>query len=261
MPEGSVLLPILIVAALIIATVAVIAFVIAPRVFPADVHFGTDPDAPRAFGYAMAWLAIKSTDTDAVLKALQIEDARPSNWTSGVGAIYDAELADTHVFIAPPVKGWTLVAGVPLPLPVGRRFVDKLTPLLASLSREFNDVQYYAAYPIIDLFAWARWRNAVPMRAFAIGDDGMIWDRGRLTPDERALGLSFYELRGIKGRKGDAGGAIILHPTEQQVMRVAQAWSLDPARLNVAGGSVSAGWIAKAPSSWRAERQRTEKAA
>ena len=237
-------------------TIAIIAVFIAPRFITPRVIFDGEPDAPRAFGYRMAWLAIKTESAASVIAALELNDVQSANWNCGIGTIYAADLSDTYVFVTPPVKGWTFVAGVPLPHPAGRSFVDKLTPLLGRLSSEFKDVQYFAAFPVIDFFAWARLERGKLIRAFAIGDEGVIWDRGRLTLEEKALGLKLFDLRGIKGRTGDAGGAIILHPTETQVLTLAGAWSIDPAALDRIDGIPATGWIARAPSSWRAERIR-----
>ena len=242
--------------ALIVTTVAVIAFMVAPKFVKKRVIFAAEPDSPKSFGCGMAWLAIKADDPNAVAEALDLTDLVPANWNSGIGTIYDAKLGDTYAFVSPPVKGWIFVAGIPLPLPVGRSFVDKLTPLLARLSGAFRDVQYFAAYPDIDLFAWARLERGRMVRAFAIGDDGVIWDRGRLTPEEKALGLKLFELRGIRGRKGDAGGAIILHPTEEQVLQLARSWSIDTGRLDKFDCAPALGLVARAPSQWRAERVR-----
>jgi hypothetical protein len=241
---------------LICLTVASAAFVIAPRLTVSRVVFDATPDTPKSFGYRMSWLAIKSTDTHAVAAALSLTGLEAANWNTGIGAIYDRDLSDSYVFVSPPVKGWTFIAGVPLPHPVGRAFADKLTPLLGKLSAEFAEVQYFAAFPIIDFFGWARLSKGRLIRAFAIGDEGVIWDRGRLTPEERALGLKLFDLRGIRGRKGDAGAEIILHPTEEQVLRLARGWSLDPSVLATLHVPETSGYIAKAPPEWRAERVR-----
>jgi hypothetical protein len=251
------LIPYLLIAVLIATTVGVIALLILPRMRDRRVVFSTEPDAPKAFGFAMAWIAIRTSDTEHVARALDLAETALANWNAGIGTIYDAGLGDDYIFISPPVKGWTFVAGVPLPLPVGRAFVDKLTPLLAHLGNEFREVQYFASYPVIDFFAWARLERGRMVRAFAIGDEGVIWDRGRLTPEERALGLKLFELRGIRGRKGDTGEAIILHPTEEQVLRMACGWSLDPSTLDKAAAAQrAAGFVALAPPRWRTERIR-----
>lgn len=241
---------------LIALTVAVIALLIAPRMAGHRVVFEDSADQPKPFGREMSWIAIRSSDTAAVLAALELTGARPANWNSGVGTIYDADLSDAYVFVSPPVKGWTYVAGVPLPHPVGRGFADKLTPLLASLSKDFKDVQYFASFPIIDFFGWARIEAGRWVRAFAVAEEGVVWNRGRLTREERSLGLKLFEVRGIKNRKGDAGGPILLHPTEEQVLRVAAGWGLNPARLNDDDAEPGTGYVARAPSSWRAERLR-----
>lgn len=238
------------------ATVALIALVLAPRLSERRVVFGETPDQPKPFGYRMSWLAVKSADTAGVIDALGIEGAAPANWNSGIGTIYDDRLSDTYVFVSPPVKGWTFVAGVPLPHPVGPSFIDKLTPLLLRLSERFTDVQYFASFPIIDLFGWARVHKGKLVRAFVIGESGVILDRGRLTAEEKELGLKLFDLRGIKGRKGDAGGAIVLYPTEEQVLRLASGWSINPLLIDKMKADAAAGFIGKAPVSWRAERQR-----
>ena len=235
-------------------TVAVIARGLAPGLNERRVVFGETPDQPKPFGYRMSWLAIKTTDTAAVLNVLALYDAVPANWNSGIGTVYDDRLSDNYVFVSPPVKGWTLVAGVPLPHPVGHAFTDKLSPLLLLLSQSFGDVQYFASFPIIDFFAWTRVYKGRVVRAFVIGDDGVIWDRGRLTPEEKALGLKCFDLRGIKGRKGDAGGAIVLYPTEEQVLRIASAWSCNPLQIDKLQINDGIGFVARVPQSWRAER-------
>lgn len=237
-------------------TIAAIAYGLVPRRSEKRVLFSETPDAPKSFGFGMSWLAIATADTAAVLEALRLADAKPVNWNSGIGTIYDAALSDDYVFVTPPVQGWTFVCGVPLPHPFGRNFADKLTPLLEGLALTFPDVQYFAAFPIIDFYGWARLRQGRIVRAFVIGDDGVIWDQGRLTPEEKALGLKLFDLRGINGRKGDAGGAIILYPTEEQVLRVARGWSIDPITLDTLSTIAATGYIARVPSAWRSERLR-----
>jgi hypothetical protein len=241
---------------LVALTIGTIAFYVAPRLAVGTVVFDAVPDTPKPFGYRMAWLAIRSAETERVAAALGLEEKQPANWDSGLGTIYSDGLGDAYVFVSPPVKGWTFVAGVPLPMPAGRAFVDKLTPLLTGLSSEFSQVQYFAGYPVIDFFAWARLDGGRMVRAFAIGDEGVIWDRGKPTPEERALGLKLFDVRGIRGRKGDAGESIILHPTEEHVLRLARGWGLDPTLLDKLESAEGVGLVAHAPSAWRTQRIR-----
>ncbi len=180
---------------MVVATVAVAALYLAPRLGEARVVYPITPDRPVAFGYQMAWLAIRSRDTAAVVGALGLAEGRYCNWNSGIGTVYDPRLGQTQVFVSPPVNGWTFVVGLPLPQPMGRSFVDKATPLLLELGQKFVEVQLFVAFPPVDLFAWARVIDGRIVRAFAVGDEGVIWNRGKTTREERALGLKLFELR------------------------------------------------------------------
>lgn len=245
----------LIIAGMIALTVAV-AFRLARRSDDGQVLLDDVPDRPRAFGCSMAWLAIRSADPQEVIETLGLIEATPCNWNSGIGAVYDDRLSATHVFVSPPVKGWTFVVGLPLPHPVGRGFIDKCTPLLVELGGRFTQVQYFFSYPPIDFYAWAQVRDGRLVRAFAVTDEGIAWTKGRTSKEERGLGLKLFELRGVQGRKGDAGGELILYPTEDHVMRLAQLWSLDPTTFDTVAAEPGLGVIAIAPASWRPERVR-----
>jgi hypothetical protein len=238
---------------LVILTTIIAAGVLAPRLVPRRMALDNAPDRALAFGSEMSWLAVKTEDAHLLASALGLSELHPANWNSGLGAIYDLELSDMFVFISPPIKGWTMVAGVSLPLPAGGSFIDKAAPLLQHLSGRFSSVQYFAAFPIIDFYAWARFEHGQPTRAFAIGDAGIVWDTGKLTPDERRLGLSMIELRGIRNRHGDVGGELDLHPTEQHVLSIASGWSINPMSID---GEAGVGWVAHVPQAWRAERLR-----
>jgi hypothetical protein len=238
-------------------TVAVAAHALAPRMAKGRVIFKDEPDRPAAFGYKMAWLAVRTRDTAGLVEELGLVAPVPCNWSCGIGTVYDDRLGADHVFVSPAVNGWTFVVSLSLPHPVGRAFVDKCTPLLLGLARRYAEVQYFFSYPPIDFFAWARVIDGRLVRAFAIGDEGVIWRKGKTTREESALGLRLFEFRGVRGRRGDAGGEIILYPTEDHVMRLAERWSLDPTKLGA--GAVTApgtGYIARAPATWRTERLR-----
>jgi hypothetical protein len=241
---------------MVVATIFVAAVKLGPRVAEGRLLFDTKPDRPRAFGYKMSWLAIRTRDRERLVDVLQISGAQPANWSTGLGTIYSERYGERYIFISPPVNGWTFVAGLPLPHPLGGRFIDKWTPLLASLGREFIEVQYFISYPLIDYYAWARIVDGKRLRAFAIGDEGVLWNEGKPSKDEKALGLTLFELRGVRERQGDAGGELVLYPTEDHVMRLASKWSLDPTRLEGMPAEPALGLIAVAPSHWRAERLR-----
>jgi len=220
------------------------------------IYFAQAPDGPCAFGCSMAWLAVRSDDPLEVIDALQLEDASACNWNSGIGAVYDDWLGATRVYVSPPVEGWVFAVGLSLPHPLGGGFADKCTPLLVDLGRRFSEAQYFFSYPPIDYYAWARVKDGRLVRAFAVSDEGIVWNKGRPSREERSLGLKLFELRGVRGRKGDAGGEMILHPTEDHVLRLASSWSIDPTTLHVSHAPAALGYIATAPYRWRTERTR-----
>ncbi|MCB0059599.1 MAG: hypothetical protein KDE45_21320 [Caldilineaceae bacterium] len=239
-----------------VMTVAVATMWLAPRLGRKRVLYELAPDRPLAFGCQMSWIALLTTDTEAVLDALELQSETASNWNNGIGTVYDHWLGPDRVFVSPPVDGWTFVVSVALPHPVGPGYADKCTPLLARLARNFCDVQYFFSYPALDFYSWVRFRDGQLVRAFASTDEGVIWSKGRPTRAEQALGLKLFEFRGVKGRSGDAGGEILLSPTEEQVMQVARSWSRDPTRLAPRDAQPALGYIAPAPLRWRTERLR-----
>jgi hypothetical protein len=255
---------IVIVAVLIVATVAIAAIVMAPMIAQRKLVFEASPDAPCPFGPGIAWLAVKCDDPLRVAEALGLHDLSPSNWNSGVGTAYDPELGVGRVFVTPPVDGWVFAIGAGLPLPQGAGFVDKHSPMMLDLAARFPDVQFFAAFSELDYFAWCRSGSGRSVRAFAISDSGIVLNRGRSTREERALGLKLYELRGVRGRRGDAGGELLMHPTEEHVMRLAGHWSVNPTHLatwtgdqDQAGSTrLGSGYVGLQPAEWRSERLR-----
>ena len=244
------------IAVMIFATIGSAALVLAPRMAEGRLVFDRQPDRPYPFGYRMAWLAIRTRDTQRVIQELGLYTVQPANWNTGLGAVYDAELGETHMFVSPPVNGWTFVVGQSLPQPLGKTFTDKATPLLIELGGQFIEVQYYFCSPEIDFLGWARVIDGKIVRAFAIGDEGVLWNRGKPTREEQSLGLKLFEMRGVRGRRGDAGAEIVLYPTEDHVMHLAGKWGIDPTRVDRVAVEPALGYVGLAPMHWRAERHR-----
>jgi hypothetical protein len=245
-----------VVIAMTVLTVVIATMHLAPQIAPGRIVYGLTPDKPTGFGYRMSWLAIRTRDIGAVIEALRLSEPQAANWSTGLGTVYHRDLGEAHVFVTPPINGWTLVAGLPLPAPASRRFVDKCTPLMIELGGTFVEAQFFSSMPSIDYFAWSRMIDGRVVRAFAIGDEGVIWNKGRPTKEEKAMGLKLFEFRGLRGRRGDFGGEIVLYPTEDHLMELAAKWSIDPTRLAKADLPDSLGVVARAPLNWRPERIR-----
>lgn len=240
--------------ALIFVTVAA-AFALAHRLAQGRVIFDATPDTPAPFGYRMAWVAVRTRDTARVIEVLGLRAQEQANWRTGIGTVYDARLGEAHLYVTPPINGWTFVVGQCLPQPLGGGFVDKCTPMMLDLAAKFPEAQYFLSSPAIEFYAWARVFNGKLVRAFAIGDEGIIWNKGKATPDERNLGLKLTETKNGRGRKAESA-AMLVYPTEAHVMYLAGCWSLDPTSIASKGVDRGAGYICIPPGKWRPERMR-----
>lgn len=188
-------------------------------VLPINRHVEDDPiarDHPVPFGPESAWLALDTTDTAAVAKALGLRGVRTASWAYGVAAA-----ARSAVFVTPPLGEWTLVVSASLfPPPRVGEFV---TILLEGLGRRFADAQYFCTSANADLHAWARARNARLVRGHGRSGTGAQWDVGEPTEEERELGL-------FETPNEDEGEQTLTD--EDRVLSLAAFWSVDPSSLN-----------------------------
>lgn len=208
-----------------------------------------DADLPCAFGYKMAWVAVRTRDTARLLDVLELEEPRSTNWSVGIGTVYSDRIGLDRVFVTPPVDGWSLVAGLSLPHPMGDDHDDHCTPFLSRLSAEFGTVQYYASLPELGYFGWAVLRDGVVRRAFACGVDGVVWNRGAVTLDERSVGIAMFDIRLVDEARIEVYAPCV---REAHVLELARRWSMDPTKLDTRDDlEAGVGYLAKAPAAWR----------
>ncbi|MGE0761178.1 MAG: hypothetical protein AB7O38_29460 [Pirellulaceae bacterium] len=254
------------IAVLVVLTIAVAAFVLAPRLTEERIVYDVTPDRPASFGCSMSWLAIRTTDQTRLCEVLGLAPLERANWSNGIGTAYDDQLGGSRLYLTPPVDGWTFVVGLTLPQPLGPAFVDKCTPMLLDLAAAFPEAQYYLTFPTLDFYAWARVVDGKLVRAYAIGDEGLIWNKGRPTKDEREFGITLSQIKGVRKRKGDTALSMLIYPTETHVVHLAGRWSIDPSMLSrheprtsePPGCSANAGLglICCPPARWLPERLR-----
>jgi hypothetical protein len=223
------------------------------------------PDHAPAGLEAGTWMAVRTAETRAVARALGLEHVTTANWQFGIASLAGSPVVgaspvsdaatEAVVFVTPPVNGWTFVIGRRVPGVVGRRFVDICTPLLQRLSSEFGAAHFYSAEESVEVYGWARAYEGRVMRAFALGDEGLVWNKGRVTPEERRLSLKLFDLRAVdEGGLDVAVGDLFAYPTARHVHRLAALWSLDPAALPADGSRRGLGLLGRAPSSWKPRR-------
>ena len=98
-------------------------------------------ERPRSFGPRTVWLAFRGTTTQAVAKALDLREVAPLPWTPGLVGAYAG-----RVFATPPIDGWVLATSTRFPDMGGGQQADGATPLLARLSKQFDEVQYFGTH-------------------------------------------------------------------------------------------------------------------
>jgi hypothetical protein len=187
-----------------------------------------DPDSPIPFGPRTAWLAVDTTDTEALATSLGLQDVGPATWADGLKAS-----TQSAVFVTPPLADWTLAVGTALFPP--DRIETFVKPLVEQLSSRFGDAQYFCSHLDHGLHAWARAKRGKLVRGYAwLGAKSLtLWNVGRSTPEERQLGYEF-----VNGRSPDGTAA-----DENAVMQVAFLWSIDPTSLDVHFNEPSAGLL------------------
>jgi hypothetical protein len=177
-----------------------------------------DAEAMVGFGGKQAWLAVRDGDPARILEALGLRDLGEVRWREGIDV---AHLTDDRVAITPPLPGardtrWVLVVGRWLLRP---DTVVDVTGLSATLHTE---VQFFATHRVTELHRWQRAADGELIRAFGyVGQTGEVtsW-HGDPDPAEREAGLP--------GRFDDESTVLV---SEQDVLTVADAWSVDPTTL------------------------------
>jgi hypothetical protein len=178
-----------------------------------------DADAMVGFGGKQAWLAVRDGTPAAVLEALGVRDLGEVPWRDGIDLAY---LTDDRVALTPALPGagnarWLLAVGRWLLRP--GTSVD-VTDLSARLHTE---VQFFATHRVTELHRWQRAVDGDLVRAFGyVGQIGEVtsW-HGHPDAAERAAGLP--------AALDDEATVLV---SEQDVLRVAHAWSIDPTGLD-----------------------------
>ena len=173
-------------------------------------------DVMTGFGGKQAWLAVAGSEPEAVREALGLRDLGAVPWRDGWDL---AHLTDDRVAITPALPGargtWVLA--------FGRRLMLRGPDVVAISAALATEVQYFATHRVTELHRWQRADSGDLVRAFGyVGQTGEVtsWFG---TPDaaERGAGLP-ADL--------DPEASVLI--AEQDVFRLAGAWSIDPTTLS-----------------------------
>ena len=175
------------------------------------------------FSAPSRWLAIKSTDPEAVQAALGLLKPRPCSWEEGLSAAQERKL-----FISPAVDGWIVVMGSGLPEPAFD--VDKCFHFILALSRKLGGVQFFSANRTVNHHAWVRADQGRIQRAYAWAGK-TLWNQGTMTNAEQDLRLRCFDYAQAAERSFFAQVDPALFNTER-VPLLAASWSVDPASIS-----------------------------
>jgi hypothetical protein len=177
-----------------------------------------DKDVMVGFGGKQAWLAVRAGEPAEVLAALGLRDLGTVTWRDGIDL---AHLTDDRVAVTPPLPGardtsWVLATGRRLIRPDAAVDVAGLSAALRT------EVQFFLTHRVTELHRWQRAAGGELIRAFGyVGQTGEVtsWF-GDPDPAEREAGLP-----------GELEEETTVLVSENDVLTVAGAWSIDPTTL------------------------------
>ena len=190
----------------------------------------TKPTPPVPFGYKMGWIAVRSTDINAVVGLLPVRSQRTASWHDGIEAAYKGG----SVFITPPVNGWLCIVGDWAAGFNDQHPVELIEKRIIEISSRFREAHAYATHRVVEYHHWMMAREGRIIRCFAyMGESGeVLCNIGSITDAER--NLSFSALPTDQWI-----------PDEQDVLTVASGWSFDPSQLSRASAPAALGIIAR----------------
>lgn len=163
-----------------------------------------------AFGYKVWWLAIRTSNGDAVARSLHLHNVQGiATARDAFARIYKDWM--TASLVMTTQNGWALVM-----FPPSAANEAQIRRLLEPLSNEFAEAQWYTNVRTSSCYGWARATQGQMVRAFEYGDGECIFNVGNRTPEEVAAGV------------GSQGAHI---HNEDDVIAIAEAWSLNPLKL------------------------------
>lgn len=208
--------------------------------FLAGFAMGAGNDEITGFGYKMAWLAVEGGHAARIIDALGLRDVGPVDWKAGLDRAYEWDLSSRtgygrHVFIAPPIDGWTLCVGTGLFAYTDDDGSD-FGKRIAKLSRDLDTrVQYFGTHRVVEAHSWALAERGQLIRAYYyLGESGQTFvDIGPKTVEEVALGFAFFDERLPQAQSDGYWDRTDLDfPGENHVMALAGAWSISPVDLD-----------------------------
>lgn len=208
------------------------------------------PAAPVPFGYKTGWFAVRSTDMNAVAKALQLQECQTANWQYGIWHAVESD--DYQIFVSPPVDGWILAVGTPI-LFEGD---NHATQRMIELSRQFGEVHFFANMRVSDVYTWARAKDGNLVRRYYEGE-GARSETGSLTEAEREMHRKLFDASSPEAKDPNYWKRKdLVFLDEDYVLQIAGKWSVNPAKLDQMGLQPALGILGSPSESYPAKLRR-----
>jgi hypothetical protein len=182
----------------------------------------------RGFGYKTGWLAVRRGDIQRVASVLGGSITGSVAWEEGTATSYREP---STVAVTPPLRGvddtdWLLVTGGWIASEAERLDVGALSLALG------DEVQLFASHRVVEWHRWDRGRGGITVRSFEyVGETGQV-QRWVGVPDAVEVGLGLPANFDVtRDHLSDFYGEDDDMSDEEDVMRVAATWSIDPTSL------------------------------
>ena len=198
-------------------------------------HLETHMDA---FGYKTSWIVLKADSIASIANALQLSETQPMDWNGGIALGYEAvRLGNRRMFVSGLFDGWYFVLG-DIPEPTNE--IEAFDKLMGSLTAVSPDVQYFISNRVGDGYGWVRYRDRKQTRRVIWYSGEAHFEHGK--PDD-------LENSVIKSWEGfdDGDGPYTLGPDEDDVLKIAKGWSLDPSLIDRPKSDVTVGIVGSMP--------------
>lgn len=193
------------------------------------IELNTNPDNPIPFGYKSCWFAVKTNNTDLLVKTLGLQNLSQANWHSGIECAYGDS---NYVYITPPIGKWKLIVGTSLNFGDSDEGIEEVTQILNKLSKVFGEAQFFGTHRVVEFHCWAKSVDGELKRYYSyLGERGEnLKVYGEISEIENSINLinTFSERAKDEFYLDDES---LVFPSEELVMKIAGDWSVNPSLL------------------------------
>ncbi len=193
---------------------------------------------PSVFRRPRTWLAVRSRNPEDVARSMGLGDLHPCACAE---ALADPDAG--RLFVSPPVNGWVVVMGGPLPDP--SEDIDACYRFLADMSGRLGHLQFFHGNPALGHHAWARLIERKVIRAYAWTGE-TAWNQGKPTRAEQKTGMCCFDYLAAGDEESYQQWEIVGANVDRLPV-LASIWSVDPVVFEDAAMRLKPGWAGRLP--------------